>query len=569
MTETNAFNNDEKSKRSRRHSSRRHSTSSSVSSGKGGKRHRARKGCSIGAFIGQLLFNFISKIIRLIFQLIYGVKGETMPTITDPVLLESATSLARKIRKKELSSVQVMESFIRRIKDVNPKLNCCVDHRFDEALKEAAEADELIKSGKYTEEELEKTKPYLGVPISTKDCIAVKGLLHTAGLYARRDVRATEDATAMSLMRQAGAIPFAITNISEVCMWWESNNVVHGRTRNAYDSNRIVGGSSGGEGCIQSAAASPFGLGSDIGGSIRMPAFFNGVFGHKPSKLIVSNKGQFPMPFTDEQNSFLGIGPMSRFAEDLKPMLRIIAGEKAKELRLDEPVDLQKVRFFYQESDGGGRLVSPVDPDLLTGMQRAVQHLRQKLKPVSVEKVQLEQFRQSTIIWFANMKDDSGYTFAHQLGDLKVAINPYLELVKWVFGASKHTFIGLITAIMDRTQVQYGSSKYKHMVKKRDELRTEMQELLGEDGVLLYPTHPTVAPYHNEPIFRPINFSYTGIVNVLGFPATAVPLGQLGSEGVPLGLQVIANFNNDRLCLAVAEELERAFGGWARPEVKV
>ncbi|XP_017485364.1 PREDICTED: fatty-acid amide hydrolase 2-B [Rhagoletis zephyria] len=570
MTETNAFINEEKStkKRSRRHGSRRHSSSSSVSGG-GGRRRRAQKRCSISGFIAQLFFNFITKIVRLVFQLIYGVKGETMPAIADPILLESATSLARKIRKQELTSVQVLESFIRRIKDVNPKLNCCVDNRFDEALQEAAEADKLIKSGEHTEEELEKLKPYLGVPISTKDCIAVKGLLHTAGLYARKDVRATEDATAIALMRQAGAIPFALTNISEVCMWWESNNSVHGRTRNAYDSNRIVGGSSGGEGCIQSAAASPFGLGSDIGGSIRMPAFFNGVFGHKPSKLIVSNKGQFPMPFTAEQNSFLGIGPMSRFAEDLKPMLRIIAGDKASELNLDEPVDLQKVRFFYQETDGGGRLVTPVDADLLAGMQRTVQHLRQKLKAEVVEKVQLEQFRQSTIIWFANMKDDSGYTFAHQLGDLKVAINPYVELVKWVFGASKHTFIGLLTAIMDKTQVQYGSSKYKHMVKKRDELRAEMQELLGDDGVLLYPTHPTVAPYHNEPIFRPINFSYTGIVNVLGFPATAVPLGQLGSEGVPLGLQVIANFNNDRLCLAVAEELERAFGGWARPEVKV
>ncbi|XP_054740462.1 fatty-acid amide hydrolase 2-B [Anastrepha obliqua] len=566
MTETNAFNSEEKSKRSRRHSSRRHSSSSSVSSG---RRHRSQKRCSISAFIAQVFFNFISKIIRLVFQLIYGVQGETMPTITDPILLESATALARKIRKQELTSVQVMESFIRRVKDVNPKLNCCVDNRFDEALQEAAEADKLIKSETHTEAELEKLKPYLGVPISTKDCIAVKGLLQTAGLYARKDVRATEDATAMALMRQAGAIPFALTNISEMCMWWESNNTVHGRTRNAYDSNRVVGGSSGGEGCMQSAAASPFGLGSDIGGSIRMPAFFNGVFGHKPSKLVVSNKGQFPMPFSAEQNSFLGIGPMSRFAEDLKPMLRIIAGEKAPELRLDEPVDLQKVRFFYQESDGGGRLVSPVDADLLAAMQRTVQHLRQTVKPTLVEKVQFEQFRQSTIIWFANMKDDSGFTFAHQLGDLKVAINPYVELVKWVFGASKHTFIGLITAIMDRTQVQYGSSKYKHMVKKRDQLRAEMQELLGEDGVLLYPTHPTVAPYHNEPIFRPINFSYTGIVNVLGFPATAVPLGQLGSEGVPLGLQVIANFNNDRLCLAVAEELERAFGGWARPEVKV
>jgi len=189
-------------------------------------------------------------------------------------------------------------------------------------------------------------------------------MLHTAGLYERRDVRGAQDADAMALMRKAGAIPFALTNVSEVCMWWESNNTVHGRTRNAYDTNRIVGGSSGGEGCIQSAAASAFGLGSDIGGSIRMPAFFNGIFGHKPSKLVVSNVGQFPAPFSAEQNSFLGLGPMSRFAEDLRPMLRIMAGEKAALLKLDEDVDLTKMKFFYQESDGGGRLISAVDPDL-------------------------------------------------------------------------------------------------------------------------------------------------------------------------------------------------------------
>lgn len=104
-------------------------------------------------------------------------------------------------------------------------------------------------------------------------------MLNTAGLYARKDRRATEDATVVARMREAGAIPFALTNISEVCMWWESNNTLYGRTCNPYDTNRIVGGSSGGEGCIQAAAASPMGLGSDIGGSIRMPAFFNGVFG--------------------------------------------------------------------------------------------------------------------------------------------------------------------------------------------------------------------------------------------------------------------------------------------------
>ncbi|XP_037806055.1 fatty-acid amide hydrolase 2-B [Lucilia sericata] len=527
--------------------------------------------CTSSSFartIESWAFRFVNIIARFIFQLVYGVNGKSMPAITDPILLESASSLAKKIRKQELTSVQVLESFIRRIRDVNPLLNCVVDERFDDAMKEAEEADNLIKSGKLSEEELEKEKPFLGVPISTKDCIAVKGLLHTSGLYERKNVRAEKDAETIALMRQAGAIPFALTNVSEVCMWWESNNTVHGRSRNPYDTNRIVGGSSGGEGCIQAAAASPFGLGSDIGGSIRMPSFFNGIFGHKPSKFVVSNEGQFPIPFSEEQNSFLGIGPMVRHAEDLKPVLKIIAGEKASLLKLDEPVDLQKLKFFYKEDDGGGRLVSPVDKDIKEGISRIVDYLQNKLK-VSVEEVQLPQFRQSATIWFANMKDDSGYGFEHQLGNLKYAINPYIELLKWFIGVSKHTFIGLLTAILDKSQCQFGSPKYYHLVKKRNELREEMQKLLGDNGVLIYPTHPTVAPYHNEPIIRPINFSYTGIINVLGFPATAVPLGTLGSEGLPIGVQVIANFNQDRLCLAVAEELEKAFGGWKRPTISI
>ncbi|XP_065366711.1 fatty-acid amide hydrolase 2-A [Calliphora vicina] len=527
--------------------------------------------CTWSSFARTLeswVFRLINIIARFIFQLIYGVNGKSMPAITDPILLESASSLARKIRRQELTSVQVLESFIRRIKDVNPLLNCVVDERFDDAMKEAQEADELIKSGKFSENELADKKPFLGVPISTKDCIAVKGLLHTSGLYERRNYKAEKDAETIALMRQAGAIPFALTNVSEVCMWWESNNTVHGRSRNPYDTNRIVGGSSGGEGCIQAAAASPFGLGSDIGGSIRMPSFFNGIFGHKPSKFVVSNEGQFPIPFSVEQNSFLGIGPMVRHAEDLKPVLKIIAGEKSSLLKLDEPVDLKKLKFFYKENDGGGRLVSPVDKDIKEGVHRIVEHLQNKLN-VPVEQVQLSQFRQSATIWFANMKDDSGYGFEHQLGNLKFAINPYTELLKWFIGASKHTFIGLLTAILDKSQCQFGSSKYHHLVQKRNELREEMQKLLGDNGVLIYPTHPTVAPYHNEPIIKPINFSYTGIINVLGFPATAVPLGTLGSEGLPIGVQVIANFNQDRLCLAVAEELEKAFGGWARPAISI
>lgn len=530
-------------------------------------RRQRSKTSSFIYYIEHFVFTLLTKIGRIVFTLFYGKRGYSMPPITDLLLLESATSLAEKIRTKKVKSVEVLKAFIRRIEDVNSMFNCVVDKRFEAALEAAAEADALVSSGKYTPEELLEKKPFLGVPISTKDCIAVKDFLYTAGLYARKGKRSNEDSEAMSLMRKAGAIPFCLTNVSEMCMWWESSNIVHGRTRNPYDSNRIVGGSSGGEGCIQALAASPFGLGSDIGGSIRMPSFFTGTFGHKPSQNIVSNKGQFPMPFSSEQDAFLGIGPMCRHAEDLKPILKIICGEKVALLNLDKPVDLKKLRYFYQENDGGSRLVTPVDKDLTGALRQVVEHLK-KSTGISPKKIQLEKFKQSAAIWFANMKDSSGFGFGHQLANLEGEINPIIELMKFCIGLSKHTFIGLITAIVDKAQTPYGSAKYHHLVNKRNVLRKELQDLLGDDGVFIYPTHPTVAPYHNEPLMRPLNFSYTGIINVLGFPATAIPLG-LGSEGLPLGVQVIANMNNDRMCFAVAEELEKAFGGWTPPLVKL
>lgn len=119
----------------------------------------------------------------------------------------------------QLTSVQTMTAFISRIKEVNPQLNCVVDDRFTDALQDAADADLLIASGKYSIADLERDRPFLGVPISTKDCLAVKGLLHTSGLVARKHIRATDDSDAMALMRRAGAIPFALTNVSECCMW--------------------------------------------------------------------------------------------------------------------------------------------------------------------------------------------------------------------------------------------------------------------------------------------------------------------------------------------------------------
>lgn len=257
---------------------------------------------------------------------------------------------------------------------------------------------------------------------------------------------------------------------------------------------------------------------------------------------------------------------MSRFATDLKPMLKVLAGENLDKLRLDDPVTLNKIRYFYQESDGGSFLVSPVDQDIKDGIQRITGHLKRTIKAETVKKVHIDKLRKSAPIWFGNMKTKSSTRFDEQLANNEGSINAWLELAKWCIGQSKHTLIGLLTAITDNTGVKHGSAKHQNLVKQRDELLKEFEQMLGDDGVFIYPTHPTVAPYHNEPIARFLNFSYTAIFNVLGLPVCNIPLG-LGREGLPIGIQVVANVNQDRLCLAVACELERAFGGWVAPEI--
>ncbi|KAF5291581.1 hypothetical protein FQR65_LT01894 [Abscondita terminalis] len=515
----------------------------------------------------NLIHRFIELIARCFFKLIYGRTGGKMPPIKDLLLLESATSVAYKIRSKKVSSVQVLNSCIERIKEINPVLNCIVANRFENALKEAQAADDLIKSGTISEDDLAKSKPFLGVPFTTKDCIAVKGMIHTSGLYRRQEIIAEEDADVIARLRNAGAIPIALTNVSELCMWWESFNTLHGRTNNPYDTNRIVGGSSGGEGCNQAASGSVFGIGSDIGGSIRMPAFFNGVFGHKPSPRVVSQNGQYPKPYSETQRDMLGLGPICRRAEDLLPLFRVIIDKEAESvLKLNEKVDLKNLKFYYQDSDIKGVMVSPINSEIKNLFNKINVHLK-KAHKIETKQVKIERLRNSVAMWMAGMTPGKGPTFSEQLTNLNGAINIPFELVKCCFRISKHTFVGLLTAIIDKFALTPEDPKNIYMVQQCGALKSELSDLMGDDGVFLFPSHPTAAPYHNEPIVKPLNFIYTGIINVLGFPATHCPLG-LDSQGLPIGIQVVANVNNDRLCIAVAEELEKAFGGWVPPEIQ-
>ncbi|XP_042566409.1 LOW QUALITY PROTEIN: fatty-acid amide hydrolase 2-B [Clupea harengus] len=488
-----------------------------------------------------------------------------VPPITNPLLKLSATQLAQKIRRRELSSVEVVQAYIDRIQEVNPLLNAMVKDRFSAALQEAAQVDILIEEETAGgEEALAERLPLLGVPLSVKESFALQGMPHTSGLPSKAGVLASVDAPNVANLKRAGAIPLGVTNTPELCMWSESHNRLYGLTRNPYSLDRTPGGSSGGEGSLLGGGGSVIGVGSDIGGSIRMPCFFNGIFGHKNTPYIVSNGGQLP-PCSGLQEDYLSTGPMCRYAEDLLPMLKIMAGPNAHKLSLSEPVDLKKLRFFSVPHDGGSPYTSPVDKQLIQAQRQVVEHLEADLG-VRVQELRLPELKYGHPIWelFMGLPDKDGkppQPFSELMAEGGSTVWPPWELVKWMLGRSSHTMASIGLAL---SEMAHFGKPSQFLLQQKEALERRLEELLGTDGVLLYPPHPHLAPKHHHPLFTPFNFAYTGIFNILGLPITQCPLG-LSQEGLPLGVQVVAGKLQDRLTLATALYLEKAFGGWRDP----
>ena len=363
-------------------------------------------------------------------------------------------------------------------------------------------------------------------------------------------------------LRAAGAIPIGVTNISEACMWLESNNPVYGRSSNPYDPTRIVGGSSGGEGAIVASGASPFGLGSDVGGSIRLPAFFNGVFGHKGSSGLVPNAGQHPAPDEAGQR-LLSTGPLCRRAEDLALLVDILRGPDpscgaARPMELADPAEVRVRDLVVLDVPDDG--TTPVHPSLRRAQARAAEALRAagaELRPT-----RLPALRHGIEIWSAMMSEGNQKSFAAVLGEGE-PIPVGRELLRWMVGRSDHTIPALGLAVLERVADAL-PGRVEQMRQVGEELQGELAERLGPNGVLLYPSYAEPAPRHGMPLLPPTRWAYTALLNAMEMPVTQVPLG-FDAAGLPLGAQVAAAHGQDHLTIAVALELERRFGGWVAP----
>ncbi|KDR24070.1 fatty-acid amide hydrolase 2-like isoform X2 [Zootermopsis nevadensis] len=504
------------------------------------------------------IHSVIDCIIDLCFSFYYNDSKRTqIPTVKESLLMESAVSLAERIRNKEVSAEVVVQGFINRICEVNPLINSVVDERYEVALQEARDADTFLASTTLTVDELKLQKPFLGVPFSTKDSTAVKGMHHTLGLVSRRNVKATEDADVVILLKKAGGILVAVTNIPEYNLWCESRNNVYGQTLNPYNTTRTVGGSSGGEASIIAVSGSPMGIGTDIGGSIRMPAFYCGIFGHKPTTGLTPLKGLTKRTGLEE-TTMVTAGPLCRYAQDLLPLLKVLVGNNISQLQLEAEVSLNDIQFFYMEESGDLRS-SSVSEEMRQALQRAVSHF-QDLSKTPVQKVKFSGMRYSFKLWRYWMTREP-FDFSKELADGKGTVSVWKELPKKLLGQSDFTFAAIMNLInrdiLPQENPVWAESTTEHLL-------SEILGKLGDNGVLLYPSHPFPAVYHYSSLLRPFNFGYWAVFNVLKLPVTQVPMG-LCKDGLPLGIQVVAAPYKDHLCIAVAKELQKAFGGWVPP----
>ncbi|KAI6183302.1 Fatty-acid amide hydrolase 2 [Aphelenchoides bicaudatus] len=327
------------------------------------------------------------KLAHYVYVLInFTKRKEVVPAINkndplDQLLLLPAVELARKVWKKEVTSAQVLEVYIRRAELTNKQTNAIAQRNYEFARSRAKQIDEDIQRMDENSEEYKEllnTKPFLGVPLSVKDHIGVKGVKLTIGLPCfANNPPMEDDAELVKRLMNAGAIPFLYSNVPEGVMWMETENTIYGRTYNAYDNRKGVGGSSGGEGALLGAGASVLGVGSDIGGSIRTPAMFNGISGLKPSPNIIPWTGCVPDQFHGYQKEMASLGPLTRFAKDLRPMLKtLVDPEHHERLRLDEPVDINKLRVFYMEGSNSLFASSSFDFDVMEALHKAVSHFQ-------------------------------------------------------------------------------------------------------------------------------------------------------------------------------------------------
>ncbi|MEM7153659.1 MAG: amidase [Myxococcota bacterium] len=476
-----------------------------------------------------------------------------MSTLLD----RSAMDLLRLVRQREVSPVELLEAHIAQIEAVNPSLNAMAAPCYDAARNEADAAESLIMR-----RDPDSLPPLIGLPFTAKEYIMAEGMPLTGGVWSRRSIRASRDATTVRRLREAGAILVGLTNVPEGGLWMETYNDIYGRTVNPWSPAHTSGGSSGGEGAIVAAAGVAFGLGADVGGSIRIPAAFCGTVGHKPTGRLVPNTGFWPPAGEGDLSAYLVCGPLTRRVEDVMPIMRVLAGPDGedpvvKPWTLGDPseVDLRDVTVYPVPGNGFVRISS----ENRRVIERTTEALR--ARGAKVGTFDIKRLRKAFPIWAAMMATGGGPSYSQVLGDGR-PFSATRELLRLALRRSHHTLPALVVAGLEELTAKLPDTVDGAIAQGRA-LQAELDRTLGPRGVLLHPPYSRPAPRHYRSLLTPFDFVCTGLFNVLEMPSTVVPTG-FSKDGLPLSVQVIGGRGHDHLTVAVASAVERDFGGWQR-----
>jgi Asp-tRNA(Asn)/Glu-tRNA(Gln) amidotransferase A subunit family amidase len=463
----------------------------------------------------------------------------------------SVVAMAQKVREKKVSPVELVNAHLAKIERLNPKLNAFVEVDAERAMRLAKLAESAIMHG-------DSLGPLHGVPISIKSSIEVAGLRCEAGTRLRKGIVAEKDAPLVSRLKNAGAIILGTTNAPEFLMAWETDNLLHGRTNNPWDLARTPGGSSGGEAAAIASGMSAGGVGSDGGGSIRVPAHFSGICGLKPTPGRVPCTGHVPEsggPF-----AVIGVvGPMARTVADLQLLFDVMQGPDdgdafAAPVPLRQPAtdEIKKLRVGYFEDDGR----TPVTPETRVAIRTAAEALRSA--GFQVEPFRPDGLEEARKLWWIFFVTSGGMLLRPLFKDREHDLSPMLK--KFLDGSS--------------TDSPLSADDFLQAWIRRDQLRAKFLAQMRDYPILLCPAAAIPAFRHGEREWQVEGqtvryldaWSYTEFFNLLGNPAAVVPISH-SSEGLPIGMQIVGLPWQEEQVLAVSAVLERECGAWKIPPI--
>jgi amidase len=477
---------------------------------------------------------------------------------------ESAVELSAALAAKKVSAVELAQDAIGRIERHDAKVNAICVRDFERGLAAARAADAELARG--------VTKPLLGIPMTIKESYNIAGLPTTWGIPAQKDFKATEDALSISRVKDAGGVILGKTNVPLALADWQSYNEVYGTTNNPFDLGRTPGGSSGGSSAALAAGYGALSLGSDIGGSLRVPAFHCGVYAHKPTFNLVPVRGHTapPLPPLPFDRDLSVIGPMARGAADLSLLLDVMAGpdplEAGKGYKLALPAarhtELKDFRVLLIDTDP----VLPTDTAVRGTLETLANNLAKAGVKVERQSRLLPDFAASSRLYMRILMSFLAASFAPEIYASAKAAADSLPAGDTSLAAERLRGCGL--SHRDWVIADGG----------RTRLRAQWRELFKTFDAVICPIMPTPAyPHDHSPDQEqrrikidgkdhvyPDQLAWPGIATLPGLPSTAIPTG-FAPDGLPVGVQIVGPWLEDRTPLKLAELIEREFGGFKPP----